>query len=455
MQHRSVTTVPKTTPSDTVAATDDQAEQTSVPEQSADMPSTRRTLVFVYVGYVFRYLYLLVLVPFYGRVLGAAEYGRLLTAMSLYQVVWLLVDYGFPAAGARDITMAADATERAVLYGRHMKARLLVALPGFVVGVACTMLSPVLAARPLLGILATVNGVVVAFNLGWYFQGILRFRTSVLLEASGFAMNLAAILTLVHAPEDSWMIMASLLASSSITTIAAHVIAWRTMDAQAIRLSGGRKLLRDSTALFAHVGLSAIMGSAPTYLFGLFGSATQVGWFGAAERVASVGLSLMQPANQVMIANVTRRLKSRDDNSQGYALMRTSMLVLSGFGLVMLLGTLVLAGPVLPLLLGPSFGPSTGLLQTIAFMFPFAAFNQVVIGYVLIPMHMESVVSRISFAGTIATVLMVFVLGYAFGESGVAWSRVVGVALMTLVSLLALSQKNLLRPIFFPRRSAA
>ena len=151
------------------------------PRPAAAMPSaptpisTRRALAFVYAGYAFRYAYLLVLIPFYGRVLGAEEYGRLLAAMSLYQVVWMLGEYGFPVVGARDAAASRDRAHLCALFGRHVMGRLWMALPGLAIGLGGTLLSPLLRENPLLGALATANGLLAAFNLGWFFQGTLRF----------------------------------------------------------------------------------------------------------------------------------------------------------------------------------------------------------------------------------------------------------------------------------------
>ncbi|MDB4988607.1 MAG: polysaccharide biosynthesis protein, partial [Myxococcaceae bacterium] len=143
-------------------------------EAVAAAPSTGRSLLFVYVGYTFRYLYLLILVPFYGRVLGAAEYGRLLTAMSLFQIVWQLFEWGFPIAGTRDAASTTDPEKLAALYGQHMKGRLITLGPAIAVGLTATMLSPVLRERPIFGLLATLTALASGSNMSWYFQGTLR-----------------------------------------------------------------------------------------------------------------------------------------------------------------------------------------------------------------------------------------------------------------------------------------
>jgi len=412
--------------------------------------STGRALVFVYAGYLFRYAYLLVLIPFYGRVLGAEEYGRLLAAMSLYQVVWMLAEYGFPVVGARDTAATTDRARIAELFGRHLMGRLWLALPGLAIGVGGTLLSPVLRENPLLGVLATANGLLAAFNLGWFFQGTLRFRTSVMLEVFGFAINLPLILLLVHGPGDSWIVLATLLSSSVVCTGAAYAIALRAMDRTAIRLRGGWGLVREATALFAHKGFSMMMASSSTYLLSLFSSASQVGWYGAAERLATVGLSLMQPANHVLIGTVARHVSTKESEGAAFRLMRLALIVMTGFGCVMLVGTLLFAGLAVPRILGPGFEPSVGMLHVLSLMFPFAAMAQVITGYVLIPLRYDKLVSLTGLFGAIATVLLIVVLGELYDGHGVAWARVLSYVVLASTMVAILHRKQLLKKIWSP-----
>lgn len=431
---------------DTTAISPTAAE--AVPPAAAPTTSTRRALVFVYVGYLFRYAYLLVLIPFYGRVLGAEEYGRLLAAMSLYLVVWMLTEYGFPIVGARDAAATRSRADLARLFGRHTMGRLAMLLPGLAVGLGGTLLSPVLRESPLLGVLATLAGVVAAFNLGWFFQGTLRFTTSVALEVCGFAINLPLILWLVDGPGDAPIAMAVLLGSSIVCTLAALVIVLRSVERPALRWRGGFSLVRESTALFAHKGLTMLMASSSTYLLSLFGSAAQVGWYGVAERLATVGLSLMQPANHVLVGTVAQRISQKDSEDHAYRLMRSSLVVMSAFGLLMLVATLLLAEPLVPLILGPSFGPTVPMLQMLGVMFPFAAFCQVVSGYVLIPLRHDQLVSLISLFGAATTVLLILGLGLTWGGSGVAVARVMGYVAIAVALALVLHRKRLFERIW-------
>jgi PST family polysaccharide transporter len=434
-----------------VAVTMTQLAATAAPAAQpprSEQGETRRALAFVYAGYLFRYAYLLVLIPFYGRVLGADEYGRLLAAMSLYQVVWMLTEYGFPIVGARDVAGTADRQRIAGLYARHMMGRLALALPALAIGLGGTLLSPVLRANPALGILATANGIVAAFNLGWYFQGTLSFRTSVMIELAGFAINLPLILLLVRGPGDGWMVLSILLASSTLCTVVAHGLALRAMDRRGLRWQGGLALIAASTALFVHRGLTIMMASSSTYLLSLFASAAQVGWYGVAERFATVGLSLMQPANHVLVGTVARRISIKESEGEAYALMRTSLIVMTAFGMLLLACTVLLAGTVVPLVLGPSFAPTVPMLQVMGLMFPFAAFCQVTAGYVLIPLRFDGLMSAVSLFGAAVTVGLVVLLGQRAGGTGVAWARTLGGVVLALALLAVLHRKKLLTRIW-------
>lgn len=410
--------------------------------------STRRSLGFVYVGYAFRYLHLLILVPFYGRVLGAAEYGHVLAAMSLYQVVWMLSEFGFPPVGARDTASTTDVNRLSQIYGCHLSGRSMTILLGVAVGVIGTAASPMLSQRPIFGLLATLNGIVAAFNLGWFFQGTLRFRTSVMVEVLGFALNVPLVLVFVRGPNDGARVLLALLISSVVCTSVAHVIALRMVNIKQVRCRGGLGLVRESTALFAHGSLVALMANSSTYLISLFSTPTDVGYYGAAERLVSAALSLLTPANQVLVGTVARQINSRDSEDRAYALIRAGFISLAILGAGMLVGTLLLGDFIVAIILGSAFTGSVPVLRVLSLMFPFSVVDQVITGYVLIPLRLDRVVIKVSFQNAIATLLLMLFFGNSFGGMGVAAARVVGAMLMAVSLLYALQSRQLLKRIF-------
>lgn len=432
--------------SDTGLAKRADAPTTSVATPTA--PTIKRSLVYVYVGYLFRYVYLLVLIPFYGRVLGAEEYGRVLAAMSLYQVIWVIVEWGFPVAGARDIGQSTSEQGAAREFGRHLGARLLMSLIAIFAGVGATLYSPIFSAHHEMGLLATTLGILAAFNLGWYFQATLRFRTSVALEVLGFALNLGFILTLVRGPGDAIYVLWSLLASSSIVTVVCYATALRSMSVRELRLHGSLALIRESLALFGTRGLAIGLSSASTYLFSLFATPLQVGHLGAAERVATLGISLMTPAQQVMVGSINHRLGGQGDLSKVYPLLRKGAFFLLAYGFGALLVCFVAAPWAVPLIFGPGYGPTVPLLQAYALIFPLAALTQFCVSYVMTPMRRDRQVTAVLLLGAALYVSALCLSAGTIGAFGVVASRIASELLVLTLLVLLLQRLGVLQGLF-------
>ncbi|NMM02196.1 oligosaccharide flippase family protein [Paraburkholderia sp. RP-4-7] len=393
-----------------------------------------RVLVFVYAGYIMRYIYLIVVIPFYGRVLGLTEYGRVLAAMSLMNVIWMLVSYGFTVVGMRDVSKAHVRSEYNAIFSLHVSARVLMGLLGGIVGIVATFCSPVLSERPTIGILATVLGIVSGFNLGWLFQGRHRFRTPIILEVVGFAMSLVLVLSIVRSPVDSSWVLGSLLIAGVTTSMIAYGLTIFDIGLPRIRLTGVSHLIRSSTMLFCYSTGSVILMSFSTYLLTLLSTPTQVGYFGAAERFATIGLSLMGPAAQVFVPTISRQLAQGDYDGARSTTRRGGALLI-GYGLLALCGALVLSPLLLPLILGEAFAPSAPVLQCFAWMFPFAAFNQFISFYVFVPLEKDRSLALAGVTSGLANLAAALYLGPRHGAMGMALARVISEATLSMMLL--------------------
>jgi PST family polysaccharide transporter len=412
-----------------------------------DKKENTRVLVFVYVGYIMRYLYLLVVIPFYGRVLGVTEYGRVLAAMSLMNVIWMLVSYGFTFVGMRDVSRAHEKHEYNGIFSLHLSARILLGAAGAAVGLTATFLSPVLSQRPLIGVLAVLLGIVNGWNLGWLFQGRQQFRTPIVLEVVGFALSLVLVLSLVRGPSDSTWVLASLLAASVCATTIAYGLTLKDIGWPRLNWRGVPGLMRDSTMLFLYSTGSVVLTSASTYLLTLLSTPTQVGYYGAAERFATIGLSLMGPAAQVFIPTISRQI-AQNDHQGARSTTRRGAALLLGYGFLALGGALILSPFVLPLILGAAFTPSAHVLQRFAWMFPFSAFNQFVGFYVFLPRQKDRLMAVAGLMSAAANLGSALLLAPHFGALGMASARVIGEATLSMTLLVFAWRTGLLSAIF-------
>ncbi|HEX3380949.1 MAG TPA: oligosaccharide flippase family protein [Paraburkholderia sp.] len=399
-----------------------------------DRRASANVIAFMYGGYLMRYVYLIIVVPFYGRVLGVAEYGRVLASMSLMNVIWMLVSFGFNFVGMRELSKANSAQECNAIYSLHVSARLILAVIGAAIGIVATLSSPVLSERPLIGVLATMLGIVSALNLGWLFQGRHHFRTPIMIEVFGFAVSLVLVLTLVRGPEDSVWVLASLLIAGVASSIISYGLATRQLGWPRLTFSGVVPLLRNSTMLFCYSSGSVVLTASSTYLLTLLSTPAQVGYFGAAERFATIGLSLMSPAGQVFIPTITRQL-AQGDKEGAHATTRRGAMLLLGYGLLVLCGALTLSPFVLPLILGAEFEPSAHVMQVFAWMFPFAAFNELVAFYVFVPRKKDKVLAIAGLVSGLVNLVAALVLAPRFGAMGMASARVIGEAALSVALL--------------------
>ncbi|APA87575.2 oligosaccharide flippase family protein [Paraburkholderia sprentiae WSM5005] len=408
-----------------------------------DRRASANVIAFMYGGYLVRYAYLLIVVPFYGRVLGVAEYGRVLASMSLSNVIWMLVSFGFTFVGMREVAKAQTPQESNAIYSLHVSARLVLAVIGAGIGIVATWSSPVLSEQPLIGLLATLLGIVQALNLGWLYQGRHYFRTPIMIEVFGFALSLALVLTLVKGPDDAVWVLASLLIAAIASAIVSYGLATWQIGLPRLRFSGVVPLVRNSTMLFCYSSGSVVLTASSTYLLTLFSTPAQVGYFGAAERFATIGLGLMSPAAQVFIPTITRQL-AQGDKAGAHVTTRRGAMLLIGYGVLVLCGALTLSPFVLPLILGAAFEPSVHVLQVFAWMFPFAAFNELVAFYVFVPRRKDRVLAIAGVAAALVNLASALVLAPRFGATGMASARVIGEAALSVTLLSVLIRLELI-----------
>jgi O-antigen/teichoic acid export membrane protein len=401
-------------------------------ENQMDRRKSIRTIGFVYGGYVMRYLYLIVVVPFYARVLGVEGYGRVLASMSLMSVIWMLVSYGFVPVGMRDVSKAESTAECNGIFSLHFSVRLAHAIAGGCVGLIATMCSPVLSQTPLIGVLATLLGIVSGMNLGWLFQGRHQFRTPIIIEVFGFALSLVLVLTIVKGPSDAVWVVGSLLISGVASSLISYTLAISQLGWPRIRWTGTVALMRTSTMLFIYASASMVLTASSTYLLTLLSTPDQVGYFGAAERFATIGLGLMGPAAQVFIPTITRQLAQGDMDGAHQTTRRGAVLLL-GYGLLICCGALTLSPFVLPLILGASFEHSARILQIFAWMFPFAAFNEFVAGYVFLPRKKDRLLATVGIASGLLNIVVAVILAPRYGAVGLALARVIGETVLSIM----------------------
>ena len=408
--------------------------------------SLKKDGAYVYAGYFLRYLSLIILIPYYSRVLGPDSYGQVLAAMSLMGIVWLLVNYGFPPAGARTLAASKTREEINITFTRQIMGRFMILPLGVFIGVGGTFLSPVLAENPLLGIIATIMGLLKAFNLGWFFQGLRKFKYSVFIEALAYPLNVLFVLLLVKTPDDGVYALLSVASSTAICVTLSYFLAFRYATFCKQTIADGFSEIKDAAALFVQGVNTALMAAGSTYLLSLLSTSEQVGYFGAAERIISVGVAFFMPAAQILMPSIAHRAVHAPEEVT--SLVKKGLAFEMAYGVCAMFGGIIVAPIILPLFLGADFVPSVTPFQIMACLFPFAAFSHAFGNYVLIPQKKEKWLLWAVLAGNIFNLGIAIYAASLWGAVGMAYARVAGeIAIAGTLLVIALRLK-LLQPIF-------
>jgi PST family polysaccharide transporter len=402
----------------------------------------KKDAAFVYGGYVLRYLSLIILIPYYGRVLGPVSYGKVLAAMSLMNIVWMITNYGFSTTGAREMAAATTRAARSHIFGRQTMARFLLVPIGLLIGLVGTPFSPSLSDNYWFGALATLQGLMAAFNLGWLFQGVRQFRIGIIIEGLSYPFTLFFVLTLVHTPEDGVNVLVALCLASAVCLSIAYYCSRKSVDLVLAKLSEGIAEVRDSSVIFLSSISSIIMTSGSTYLLSLLSTSEQVGYFGAAERFVALGLGLMGPMAQVLMPTIANLHSLKSDRA--WHLARKGFLLEIAYGAAVLICGVSLTPFVLPIIMGEQFEPSVRILQILSCLFPFAAFSHAISMYLLIPLRKEKLLIAATTFGVVVNVALALIFVHDQGAQGMAIARLCGeIATATALCIILVRQKML------------
>jgi PST family polysaccharide transporter len=391
----------------------------------------KKDAAYVYTAYSLRYLSVIVLIPYYGRVLGPASYGTVLAAMSLMALVWMVVNYGFSTTGSRELASTLGDAEHALVFSRQISARLILIPVGVGIGVLGTWLSPTLRSNPWFGVIATLLGLINSMNLGWFYQGLRRFRLSLIFEAMAYPLNVGFVLLLVRNSNDGLRALVALLLSTSLAALSAYVVALNMLKPQRLSIRGGLSEIKSASTIFLQSVNAMMMTSGSTYMLSVLSTPEQVGYFGSVEKLISFALAFLQPAAQVLMPTIAHR--SKHDSGNLRPLVRKGIAFEMGYGLCACLGGALLAPYIIPLAFGQRFAPSIHMMRIMVWALPFAAFTHAVGSYILIPQRNERWLVLAFVVGNLFNVALIVLLTKSLGGVGVSTARVAGECLTALM----------------------
>ncbi len=372
---------------------------------------------------IFRKVLPVVTMPYLGRVLGPGGLGLIAFIQGYTVFTGLLIEYGFNLSATRELAQSrADRRRRSELLGGVLGAQGMLAVLAVAASLCVSRFVPMLGRNPTLLHFALVFAVSDSLNPYWYFQGMERMRFVAAFEMGSKTLAAIGIFTLVHAPDDAWMVLAVQAFASICATVTALTIAiresgvhWptRTLVSDAVRTGWPMFLFRSADYLYA-------LGNA--FILGLFASPTMVGYYAGSEKISKAFFGLMNPIREALYPRLSHLVK--DSQDQAARLARIGVLVMGGGGLLLGALVFVLAPYLVHFLLGPQFEAAIPVLRILALLPPLMAVTHSVGFQWLLPLGKNNIINRIMFQAGLVNFTLAVVLAPRYGHTGMAWAVV-------------------------------
>ena len=374
-----------------------------------------------------------------ARALGTAGFGHLEAAFAVLMVCTLLVDYGFPLLGSREIAANPKVTE--TLVQRVMSTQLTLAMVVLATLMVVTHVAPL---DPNLAILLRGLGISllgIPFVLNWVFQG----RNEMFWYAAPMVLRKATFLLvaflLVRQPSDlEWLPIAEISAVGVAATC--WVVVYRRLGHR-VRISWAglraSDLLRQNMPLAISNLIWALRMYAPLVAV-YFNPATHApgtGLFGSGHRIVMVFLALLGVyyTNVYPAMSATARTSPADFAKLVRNSMRTSVLATTAlFGVVFFSAELVLE-----LVFGEAFVTieSVRAFVVLTLLVPVLAWRRAGRLALIALGHQRSELNCSAF-GIAMLAVIIYPLTTWAGIEGAAWGMVLSEAFATIVTWLAL-----------------
>jgi PST family polysaccharide transporter len=408
-----------------------------------------QNVVALYGVQICTYALPLITFPYLARVLGPAGWGSVVFAQAIGVVIAVFVEYGFDISASRETSRHRDEP-------RHLSELISGVLGAKVILAVLCICGAIFSRRfthhvaPSLALFwsSTIWGVCQGINMLWYFQGLERMRLASALEIGGKVVATLSIFLLVHHPDDGWKVMAAQCVGCIVAHGVTIVLAYREVGFLWPTFSSVGRALRLGWSMFLFRAAQGLTGSLNGLVLGWAAPLAALGQYAGAERISRVFQQGLWPINQALYPKLTKQM--RDNRNDAMKMVRLSLFLLGGLGLLFGLILFFTAPLLVHVVLGEAFRGSVGTLRVFSLWIPLVALSTVLTFQLLLPNQLDYQFNAVVVTAGLLSFGSALLLAPICQAAGIAWSTVIGqvYTLITFSIVLARAGLNPFRPSF-------
>jgi PST family polysaccharide transporter len=339
------------------------------------------------------------------------------------QLLYMCVEYGFQLSATRELAAHRDSREhRAVILSEVNAAKFLLLCVVATAAIVTLRANPHFHSHPLLLLSALIWMAGQSANMGWFYQAIERLRPALIADLSAGLISSAAILALVKRPEDGWKVL--LLQGCASLGTAAFAFCWALVGSGVVRpaWSGIVARLRSGRHVFGFRFALGIYSFGNPFILGWSASATAVGHYSGAEKIARALPLMVYPLAQAVFPRVSRHAYAGSEKANRIAVI--ALIVAASAGLLGGLTALIGAPVLVRVLLGDRFRATVQILRVLSLLCPLVSMNTVLAYHWLLPRFLDASLTRLTVIGGVLNICFSLLFAPRFGAVGMAWAVV-------------------------------
>lgn len=382
-----------------------------------------RNLTFYILHFGIRFLSPVVVTPFLAKILGPGDYADYVVWNACVWTASLLMEFGFYLYAINATATAETPPALSRVVSSVVTAKLALAPLAIVGYLAGAYVLGLTAREPL----AVGIGVIALFCYGasfaWYFQGLQRGGTAVLIDAVPQVTQLLLVLVLVNGPGQIWRVTA-LQALAPVTTLIVSLVlinrrrldfSWMwTPAVEAIRAAFPYFVERASFALYS---------TATPIIIALLSTKHQAAFYGLAEKTNVLLTALVFAATQALSPIVAVRARAVPPD---WSLSLKIVAALTAVTLLSAVIAILGIGPLVHLVLGPQYADVTPVAQAFCLVAVLMTFQLAVSNFIVLPGGRAATLIRSSTLALVVTLLLQVMLVPRYGAIGSVMARACG-----------------------------
>jgi polysaccharide transporter, PST family len=364
---------------------------------------------------VITFIFPLITTPYIAKTIGLASYGKIAFAAAFCAYFTIIVDYGFNLTATREVSRN-KSSESALnyIYTKVFFSKLfLLSLSSIV------FLAIVLSVRELRSnfYLYCFSYFVVINNLfypQWFFQGIEKMKFITLFNILIQTLYVISIFIFIRIQSDYLLLPLLTGVFTFLIGLTSMIIINRRFKVKFVRISFSDVTieLKNSRYIFINQLMPNLYNNSSTFFLGIFAPASTVGLYAAAQKVISIGTSLLNILSRVFFPHLAH-------SPNNYKLYQKIIL---STALVMAIGYCIFAEIIFKILFTPEFQAGIRLVYIMSLGLFFLGVYDCFGTNGLLLIGKEKILMKntivVSFLGSLLTIY----LAYKYSEYGAAIS---------------------------------